>query len=87
MPERPVIDEDARGTLRGLSLPPETQARLVGIALGALNERALTWATLMSAGALWGYVAFHPDPLRLIIAAGYSLLIVWPVLYTAGRRD
>jgi hypothetical protein len=40
----------------------------------ALAEKSLMWFSAAGSLGLWTYAILHPDPLRLVAAAGYSLL-------------
>lgn len=58
--ERPVASTFDRGL-----------ARLVA---QALSEKSLTWFSAVGSLAVWGLAVWHPEPLRLAAAAGYSLI-------------
>lgn len=58
-----------------LSLP------VLSLALQALDDRVLTWAVTIGAGAIWIYAVTHPDVLRIVAAGLYSATVLWPFLY------
>ncbi len=87
--DRPYGGFEAPATERILRNGFDGQAfrdKMLALALSLLGDRAIVWATLISGGALWGYVAMHPDVLRLLIASAYSGMIVWPVLWLKSRN-
>ena len=40
----------------------------------ALAEKSLMWFSAAGSLGMWTYAILNPDPLRLVAAAGYSLL-------------
>ncbi len=56
------------------------------IALTTLNARLLTGMALLSATALFAWVLYQPDYLRLAGACAYALLVLWP-LQRLDMRD
>jgi hypothetical protein len=57
------------------------QAHLVRVGLALLGQRALVWAATAVAAGLWGYAIAHPEPWRLLAAAGYSICVLGPVYW------
>ena len=66
------------------------QAAILGTVLGtfrlALADRALLWAALLAAIGFAAWAMAAPTPLRLGAAAGYAVLIFWPLLFLQQRR-
>ena len=47
----------------------------------ALADKALTWVALLGCLGFTGWALLNPEPFRLGGAAGYAVLVFWPVLF------
>jgi hypothetical protein len=57
------------------------EAQMVRLGLAVLGQRALVWAATAVAAGLWGYAIAHPEPWRLLAAAGYAICVLGPVYW------
>jgi hypothetical protein len=55
--------------------------QLLRLALQTLTERSLLWVGTLAGAGAWAAALAWPVPLRLIAAAGYSVLVLWPLLW------
>jgi len=85
---RPILDDatldgvvSTPSPRRGFPLPDRD--RLLSLALAALSSRSLVWLATLGGGGLWGYAVLHPEPLRLVAATGYSVTLLFPILWHA----
>ena len=57
------------------------QAGLQRLFAAALAEKSLIWFSAIGSLGLWTFAIMHPEPLRLIAAAGYSILSYVPLAW------
>jgi hypothetical protein len=77
---KPIVQE------REWSLPPSLVPRVLEVAMAALAPRLLVWIVSGGGITLWTLAVLHPDPWRLLAAAGYCATVLVPVLYHARER-
>jgi hypothetical protein len=53
---------------------------LVTLALQALSGRALVWAAFLGASALWTLAMLEPSTIKTIVAVGYCVTVLAPIL-------
>lgn len=51
-----------------------------------LNARLLAVIALLGALAIFGFTISSPDPSRLWACAGYSVGVLWPIIYLYLKR-
>jgi len=78
MPLQP-IDVDELLEQRVQSQP--ITLRLLTMGLHALSSRALVWVAAIGGGAIWAFAVWEPEGLRLLAALGYSVSILFPILW------
>jgi hypothetical protein len=57
------------------------QAGLNKLLAQALAEKSLVWFSAVGSLGLWTFAIMHPEPLRLVAAAGYSILSYIPLAW------
>ena len=76
MSDEPLVAEAERA-MNAPRLTPLTAIRLtLEAAMHALAERALRWATLLLAFALYAVVSWQPGPWTLGAAVAFTLLVL-----------
>lgn len=77
---RDIIDE-AEGISRKGSLFPQ----ILTMSLEALSGRALVWVTALGSGALWTVAMLDPSWLRIAVATGFCVTVLFPILHRDAR--
>jgi len=54
-----------------------TMAQMLRVAMDVLARRVQQWAVLLLAFTLFGWVALHPDWIRLAAANAFSMVALW----------
>lgn len=73
--------ETENQTQQGPSMDRAVLGTILGTIRLALADRSLTWVGLLAAIGFGAWAMANPTEFRLGCAAGYAVLVFWPILY------